>query len=125
MTNSLLEALKNLNPNTPLRGKEIEAFYVPRPDNPYKRLKTYILSEENPKLPLTGPIGVGKSTELNVIKKGLEDTFLIISPEPEEMAGKEDMGYVSFLFLLVREMLQHIDTTKTKYLFSKKIQKHS
>jgi len=106
MKEQFIQAIKNLNPNTPLMGKEIEAFYVPRPDNPYSYLKNYLLSEETPKIPVTGPIGVGKSTELNVIRKNLEETFLIISPIPEDMAGKEEMGYISFIFLLIREMVK-------------------
>jgi len=106
MKEQFIQAIRNLNPNTPLTGKEIEDFYVPRPDNPYSYLKNYLLSEETPKIPVTGPIGVGKSTELNVIRKSLEETFLIISPQPEDMIGKEEMGYISFIFLLIREMLK-------------------
>jgi len=106
MKEQFIQAIRNLNPNTPLTGKEIEDFYVPRPDNPYSYLKNYLLSEETPKIPVTGPIGVGKSTELNVIRKNLEESFLIISPIPEDMAGKEEMGYISFIFLLIREMVK-------------------
>jgi len=106
MQEQFIKAIGNLNPNTPLMDKEIEDFYVPRPDNPYDYLKTYLLSEKNPKIPVTGPIGVGKSTELNVIRKNLEETFFIISPQPEDMAGKEEMGYISFIILLIREMVK-------------------
>ena len=106
MPGNFLEAMRNLNPNPPLRGKEIEEFYVHRPDNPYKYWINNIYSEKNAKLPVTGPIGVGKSTELNRIIKDLQEEFLVISPEQEDLQGREGMGYVSFLILLIREMMK-------------------
>jgi len=112
MNEQFIQSIRNLNPNPPLRDKEIEDFYVPRPQKSYNFLKAYLLSEGNPKIPVTGPIGVGKSTELNVVKKSLENDFIIISPQSEDMFGKEEMGNISFYVLLIREMLKKIEKEK-------------
>ncbi len=93
----LSEAFRYLDPRKPLREAWFEIFHVPRPDRArLQDLRDYLdLSEEEAfvKILFTGPRGSGKSTELYLLSRMLEQTHFIVSVPGERIFEFADVSY--------------------------------
>lgn len=109
----------------PLSIDELEKFHVPtseaRGSNPVRRLESLLRSgSENThkyQILFAGYKGCGKSTELNLLEKQLQDDFLVINYSVMEKLDPVNLHYID-LFIATMEQLFAVveETTLHQYI---------
>ncbi len=74
---NLEEAIRVLDPQKSLGGRELDEFYVSRDSRALKRIKTLLLQAVEVKVLFTGHRGAGKSTELAQLQKDLDQFWTV------------------------------------------------
>jgi len=98
---NLVEAIRVFDPREPLKGTELNSFYVNRPDNPrtdmMNLLQSMGLHGDHVKILFTGHTGSGKSTELNKLAEDLKNRFFIIPFAAQRSLPIAELTYVDVL----------------------------
>lgn len=98
---NLPEVIRAFDPQSPLRGVELKEWYIERPDNPLRKMKTYLqslaLHGEPVKILFTGHVGSGKSTVLNKLAEELKNQFFIVSVDVRQSLSIADLNYIDVL----------------------------
>ncbi|MGQ9569206.1 MAG: hypothetical protein ACUVWW_14315 [Anaerolineae bacterium] len=107
---SLADVLSVFDPRQPLRGQELQDFYVDRPSNPSRRIALHlkqVLGQNRPcKLLFTGHGGSGKSTELNLLATQLKDEFFIVRLDVQQDLSLPDLHYMDILVGLATSLFR-------------------
>lgn len=107
---SLANVLSVFDPRQPLRGQELQDFYVDRPSNPSRRIALHlkqVLGQNRPcKLLFTGHGGSGKSTELNLLATQLKDEFFIVRLDVQQDLSLPDLHYTDILVGLATSLFR-------------------
>ena len=99
---NLEEAIRVLNPQKRLGGRELDEFYVSRDSRALERIKTLLLQASEVKVLFTGHRGVGKSTELAQLQKDLDQFWTVFF----SVFNKLDPNYLDYRDILFSIPLQ-------------------
>jgi hypothetical protein len=102
---SLEEALRTFH-TAPLRGAELERYYVERPNSPLARMAVQLRNQQRLKVLFTGHRITGKTTALNRLSVNLGDAFFVVHFSVLDTLNAYDVHYADLMLALATRLLQ-------------------
>jgi len=98
---SLADIIRVFNPQRPLEGETLKAYYADRNLDVRKRMQTYLgMASDNPvKMLFTGHTGSGKSTELNQLVTDLGNSFFVVKVRTSDTVAPTDLTYIDVIII--------------------------
>jgi hypothetical protein len=98
---TLQEVIRIFNPQRPLEGETLHAYYADRGSDARRKMLAFLeLAEGEPvSLLFTGHGGSGKSTELNKLIEELGDRFFVVKVRTGDIVPATDLTYVDVILI--------------------------
>ncbi len=116
--NKIEELFSVFEPYPLSKKEEFDQFFVEtyeaRGTNIVKAMSYSLKYSRNPymKILFMGHRGSGKSTELSILKKEIQDQFEVISFFIQEEVDTKNMTYIDFIFAIMSRLIKYVDDKK-------------